>query len=357
MEFPKLTNDLFIRSCKGELVERVPVWIMRQAGRYLPEFKEVRADTDFFGVCKTPELACKVTLQPIDRYPGLDASIIFSDILVVPQAMGLEVQMIPGKGPHFPQPLKTPEEMSRLIYPVDVHSSLKYVFEAITLTRHRLGGRVPLIGFTGAPWTLMAYCIEGGGISGGNLNAAKGWLYNHKEASHKLLRMLTDVCIDYLVGQIEAGAQAIQVFDSWAGELSPHLFYEFAQPYLLEIAEKVRAKHPNIPLILFAKGANHALESLAANSVYDVLGIDWTIDPTQARLITEKYKKTLQGNLDPAVLYCPKEIVDEQVEKMIQGFGIQRYIANLGHGMQPQHNPDSANNFINSIHKFGKEKK
>ncbi|GAM17758.1 hypothetical protein SAMD00019534_009330 [Acytostelium subglobosum LB1] len=346
--FPTLKNDLFLRAARGEKVERTPVWIMRQAGRYLPEFKEVRADVDFFTVCRNPELACKVTLQPIDRYPGLDAAIIFSDILVVPQAMGLEVQMIPGKGPHFPNPVRTPSEMSRVQYPVDVNATLQYVFDALTLTRQRLDGRVPLIGFTGAPWTLLSYCIEGGGISGSGMNNAKTWLYRHAEDAHRFLDMLTNVCIDYLIGQVNAGAQALQVFDSWSGDLSPHLFDTFCLPYLVTIAERVKAVHPDIPMICFAKGSNFGLAKLA-NSKYDVLGVDWTIDPATARSFVGT-NKTLQGNLDPAVLYGGSEVISKEVEHMVRSFGTQRYIANLGHGMQPTHTVDSAGDFIQAVH-------
>lgn len=206
-DFPVLKNDLILRVVKGEKVEKTPVWIMRQAGRYLPEFREVRAQHDFFTVCRSPELACQVTLQPIDRYEGLlDASIIFSDILVVPQAMGMEVQMIPGKGPHFPDPLVTPACMTKLLPPpINVDHSLSYVYEAITMTRTKLNGRVPLFGFVGAPWTLMAYMIEGGGSK--TLSKAKTWLFKYPKESHQLLQRITDVVIDFLVGQAQAGAQ------------------------------------------------------------------------------------------------------------------------------------------------------
>ena len=206
--FPPMKNDLILRAAFGERVERIPVWIMRQAGRYLPEFREARAEHDFFRVVQTPELACKVTLQPIDRFP-LDAAIIFSDILVVPQALGMEVLMVPGKGPTFPQPLMVPADLDKLNQDVDVNQALVYVMQAITLTRQRLDGRVPLIGFSGAPWTLLSYMIEGGGSN--TQSRAKKWLYVYPEASKKLLQMLTRVICDYLVAQVEAGAQMLQV--------------------------------------------------------------------------------------------------------------------------------------------------
>ncbi|EFA76733.1 uroporphyrinogen decarboxylase [Heterostelium album PN500] len=348
--FAELKNDLILRVCRGEKVERTPVWIMRQAGRYLPEFKEVRADVDFFTVCRNPELACKVTLQPIDRFPGLDAAIIFSDILVIPQAMGLEVQMIPGKGPHFPDPVREPSEMSRVKYPVDIKKELQYVFDAITLTRQRLEGRVPLIGFSGAPWTLLSYCIEGGGISGSGMNHAKLWLYKYKEESHRFLKMLTDTVVGYLIGQVDAGAQLLQVFDSWSGDLSPDLFDEYCLPYLVDIAKRVKEVHPTIPMICFAKGSNFGLTKLAQLSQYDVLGIDWTIEPKVAREFVAGTNKVLQGNMDPAVMFAGQEVIDREVERMINSFGTQRYIANLGHGMQPSMTIDSAANFISSVH-------
>jgi uroporphyrinogen decarboxylase len=206
-DFPPLQNDLIFKAIQGEMVSKVPVWIMRQAGRYLPEFRNSRAKNDFFTICRTPELACEVTLQPIDRYGDLlDASIIFSDILVVPQAMGMEVQMIPKKGPHFPDPLNTPDCLKKLDpAPINVHEKLKYVYDAITLTRTKLDGRVPLFGFVGAPWTLMAYMIEGGGSK--TLSKAKSWLFGHPKESHSLLQRITDVVVDFLVGQATAGAQ------------------------------------------------------------------------------------------------------------------------------------------------------
>ena len=220
--FPPLQNDRLLKAARGEPVDRVPVWIMRQAGRYLPEFREVRVENEFFKVCQTPELACEITLQPIRRFP-LDAAIIFSDILVIPQALGMIVQMKPGVGPVFDKPLVNPEDIDTLVRP-DVKVALKYVYDAITLTRHKLEGKVPLIGFTGAPWTLMAYMIEGGGSK--TQSKAKKWLYQFPEASRRLLSVLTEVCVDYLVEQVRAGAQMLQVFESnaeYLGEEEPTL--------------------------------------------------------------------------------------------------------------------------------------
>ena len=340
---PPLKNDLFLRAARREPTERVPVWIMRQAGRYLPEFRAVRAEHDFFSVCRTPELACEVTLQPLRRFP-LDAAIIFSDILVVPQALGLEVQMVKGKGPHFPNPLDGPDALQRLVTP-DVQKDLGYVYEGIALTRRVLGGRVPLIGFAGAPWTLMAYMIEGGGSK--TFSESKAWLFRHPEASHELLQAVTDVVVDHLAAQADAGAQALQVFDSWAGILSPQHFAAFALPYLRQIAERLKASHPDVPLIVFARGAHYALAALAETS-YDVIGLDWTIFPQAARAIVGD-RAALQGNLDPCALYGSPQSIRSGVEQMLAGFGTEGYIANLGHGMHPDHDPDHAGAFIESV--------
>ncbi|KAI8825623.1 Uroporphyrinogen decarboxylase [Fimicolochytrium jonesii] len=361
-DFPPLKNDLILRVIRGEDVERVPVWIMRQAGRYLPEFREERAKHDFFTVCRTPALACLVTLQPIDRYAGLlDASIIFSDILVIPQALGLEVQMLPGKGPHFPEPLVDPSHLGRLKTDVDVERELRYVMEAITLTRKGLEGRCPLFGFVGAPWTLMAYMIEGGGSK--NLSKAKTWLGRWPEESKELLQRVTDVVVDHLVAQAKAGAQLLQVFESWAGELSPDYFATFALPYLRQIPTRVRAAlHTlsptlsQIPIVVFARGAHYALESLSAPGIhYDVISLDWTMDPVAARnRVGETI--TLQGNADPCLLYAPKETIKKETRLMLEKFGTRRrYIANLGHGMLPDHDPEHLRAYLEAIRDVSSE--
>ncbi len=342
-DFPALQNDLLLRAARREQTERTPVWMMRQAGRYLPEYRALRAEHAFFDVVQTPDLAAEVTLQPIERFP-LDAAIIFSDILVIPQALGLEVQMVPGKGPHFPDPLDTPEEMRRLTEP-DLDKALGHVYEALTLTRRRLEGRVPLIGFCGAPWTLMAYMIEGGGSK--SFSRARAWLWRHPEESRALLQRITDVCADYLVGQIEAGAQAVQVFDSWAGLLGPETFRTFALPYLSEIAARVKKAHPEVPKIVFAKDAPYALSDLATTA-YDVISLDWTMDPREAREIVGG-QAALQGNLDPCALYAAPEKIREAVRAMLEGFGPRGHIANLGHGMHPDHDPEHARAFIEAV--------
>uniref|UniRef100_A0A8C6ZR54 Uroporphyrinogen decarboxylase n=1 Tax=Nothoprocta perdicaria TaxID=30464 RepID=A0A8C6ZR54_NOTPE len=302
--FPELKNDTFLRAARGEDTAYTPVWCMRQAGRYLPEFREMRAAQDFFATCRSPKVCCELTLQPLRRFP-LDAAIIFSDILVVPQALGMDVVMAPGKGPTFPEPLKEVEDLLKLRQKVDVTAELGYVFQAITLTRHSLEGKVPLIGFSGAPWTLMSYMIEGGGST--TMAKAKSWLYRHPDASHRLLRLLTNVIIDYLVGQVAAGAQ-----------------------------------------IVFAKDAHYALPELA-RAGYEVVGLDWTIRPQDARAQIGK-DITLQGNLDPCALYAPKEKIGELVKKMLEGFGTQRYIANLGHGLYPDMSPEHVGAFVEAVH-------
>ena len=345
-DFPPLKNDVILRAARGEETEYAPVWIMRQAGRYLPEYRAKRAMEEFFTVVRTPELAAEITLQPIERFP-LDAAIIFSDILVVPQAMGLEVEMIKGRGPVFPEPLQHPDDLERLRAP-DVDAALGYVFDALSLTRRRLEGRVPLIGFCGAPWTLMAYMIEGGGSK--TFERSKTWLYRHPGASRALLEAITKVLITYLNRQVESGAQLVQVFDSWAGLLSPEAFETFALPYLARIAAGVKAAHPETPMIVFAKGAHYALEALAETD-YDVIGLDWTIDPAEARRRVAG-RAALQGNMDPCLLFAEPEAIRRAVRQMIERFGPGGYIANLGHGMTPSHDPDHAGVFIDAVHEY-----
>ncbi|KAI8621397.1 Uroporphyrinogen decarboxylase [Chytriomyces sp. MP71] len=358
VDFPVLKNDLILRAARGEKIERTPVWIMRQAGRYLPEFRAARLKNDFFTVCRTPELACEVTLQPIDRFDGLlDASIIFSDIMVVPQAMGLTVEMLDKVGPSFPNPLRKPEDMERLSATVDVHETLQYVFDAITLTRTKLEGRVPLIGFTGAPWTLMAYMVEGSGSKA--YSKAKAFLYQWPEASHVLLKRITAVCVDYLVGQVKAGAQMLQVFDSNAGELTPTDFEEFALPYLLDIATRVKKQLKEMdldaPMIVFARNAHCGLEALS-KSEYDVIQVDYGVSPAFVHKYVHK-RKVLQGNADPALLYAPVEKIREVVEKMLDGFGTEKgYIANLGHGMNPDHDPEHLRAYLLAINEYSTQK-
>ena len=310
------------------------------AGRYLPEYHEAKGDRDFFECCQSPEIASTLTLQPIDHYDGLlDAAIIFSDILVVPQALGMKVEMVDKKGPHFPEPLQSPDDPQYkqiLAKEVDVKKELDYVYKAITLTRHKLKGRVPLFGFCGAPWTLLCYMVEGGGSK--IFQNIKRWIYQYPEASKKLLQKISEVCVEYLALQIQAGAQIVQVFDSWAGELTPASFEEVSLPYLRYISEQLpkRLQQMNIevvPMVVFAKGAWYALRKLC-ESGYDVVGLDWLHDPAEAMKIA-RGRVVLQGNADPGVLYGGREAITHVVEGMVKGFGGGKkgWIANLGHGM------------------------
>ncbi|RUS22635.1 Uroporphyrinogen decarboxylase-domain-containing protein [Endogone sp. FLAS-F59071] len=351
-EFPELKNDLILRAARGEKVERTPIWIMRQAGRYLPEFRALRVEHDFFSICRTPELACKLTLQPIDRYGELlDAAIIFSDILVIPQALGMEVEMIPGKGPSFPSPLDKPADLARLLNEVDVAASLGYVYEAITMTRKALDGRVPLLGFIGAPWTLMAYMIEGGGSK--NLSKAKAWLFDYPEESHRLLQKITDVAVEFLVGQIKAGAQMVQVFESWGGELGPSDFTTFALPYIRQISSRVKESliaqsFSPVPMTIFAKGSWYALDQLASSN-YEVISLDWTVPPKYAQSVVGD-RVTLQGNMDPNRLFAGAEAVSVAATEMVRAFGREaRYIANLGHGIMPGVDPDILKVYLETV--------
>jgi len=358
--FEPLQNDLLLRTARGEKVERPPCWVMRQAGRYLPEYHKAKGDRDFFECCRTPEICCELTLQPIDRYAGLvDAAIIFSDILVIPQAMGMEVVMLDGKGPHFPEPLVTPaddqyrEVMERK---VDVKESLKYVYDAITLTRTNLKGRVPLYGFCGAPFTLMCYMVEGGGSK--IFRQTKTWIYKYAKEAKALLQKIAELCVEYLAQQVVAGAQIIQVFDSWAGELSPASFKEVSLPYLEYIADHLPGRlrelgQEVVPMVVFAKGAWYALEDLCKTK-YDVIGLDWLHDAATAYAVAQKHGKVLQGNADPGILYGGHAAITKAVENMVRGFGNgkQGWIANLGHGITPFVNPDDLKFYFEEIHRI-----
>ncbi|EPX70939.1 uroporphyrinogen decarboxylase Hem12 [Schizosaccharomyces octosporus yFS286] len=358
--YPSMKNDLILRAARGETVERPPVWIMRQAGRYLPEYHRVRSKQGFFEMCQTPETSCELTLQPINRFDGLlDAAIIFSDILVIPQALGMQVVMLEQKGPHFPEPLATPEDLEKLEKVPNIPAKLGYVMDAISLTRENLDGRVPLLGFSGAPWTIVAYMIEGGGSK--TFTKAKSWLFRYPEASHRLLNMVTEATIVYLTQQVYAGAQMLQIFDSWAGELSPKDFFEFSYPYLVRICEGVKKELSKskraVPMIVFPKGAWYALDKLC-DSGYDVIGLDWTVDPKEAVRIRGDRRVTFQGNLDPNILYGGREIIEARTKEMIEGFngGKQGYIINLGHGVTPGVNPDDVRFFLEQCHKYGSQK-
>jgi len=339
----QLKNDLLLKALRGEKVERPPVWMMRQAGRYLPDYIKLREKYDFFTRCQTPELATEITLQPVDQV-GVDAAIIFSDILVIPQAMGVEVLMEEGKGPSLPTTIKTQKDIDALIT-TGAEESLKYVMEALSLTKKELNGRVPLIGFAGAPWTILCYMVEGKGSK--TWDKAKQFAYTEPALAHQLLQKITDITIDYLKAQVKAGADTVQVFDSWAGSLSPEDFKTFSQPYLFKIADTLKN---DAPVILFPKGSWYALKDLSNSSAAGI-GLDWNITPQTAREFTAN-KKTLQGNFDPAKLLAPIPQIKKWVKEMIDGFGTQNYIANLGHGITPNVPVDHAKAFVEAVKEF-----
>ena len=339
----ELTNDLLLRVLRGEQTERTPVWMMRQAGRYLPDYMKLKAKYSFFERCQTPELSTQITLQPVDQV-GVDAAILFSDILVVPQAMGLEVQMLEGKGPLLPEPVKTASDLRR-VRVADVDESLGYVFDAIKMTKKELQGRVPLIGFAGAPWTILCYMVQGKGSK--TFDEAKAFCYMQPELAHQLLQMITDTTIAYLKGQVRAGADVIQIFDSWGGLLGPDDFENFSLKYIRQI---VSALKDEVLTIIFAKGAWHSLQSMAATGV-NGLGIDWCIQPQIARQLAG-YKVALQGNFDPAKLLSPIPVIESEVKKMLTAFGPSRHIANLGHGILPNVPVDHARAFVNTVKEF-----
>ncbi len=339
-----LKNDLLLRALRKEKVERPPVWMMRQAGRYLPDYIKLREKYDFFTRVQTPELACAITLQPVDQV-GVDAAIIFSDILVIPQAMGVTVLMEESRGPVLPNTIKTQSDIDALIS-TGVEESLSYVMNALSLTKKELNGRVPLIGFAGAPWTIFCYMIEGKGSK--TWDKAKQFAYTEPLLAHQLLQKITTITIAYLKAQVKAGVDTVQVFDSWSGCLSPADFKAIAQPYLLQIADALK---DDVPVILFPKGSWYALKDLSESSAAG-LGIDWCISPEMARELTAN-KITLQGNFDPAKLLASIPEIKKSVKEMINSFGTHQYIANLGHGITPNVPVDHARAFVDAVKEYG----
>jgi uroporphyrinogen decarboxylase len=335
-----IKNDLLLRTLKGETTERTPVWMMRQAGRYLPGYARLRDKYPFFQRVQTPELACEITIQPVDMI-GVDAAILFSDILVVPQAMGLEVQLVENTGPFLPQPVKIPKDMERIRVP-DVSQALQYVFDAIILTKQELDGRVPLIGFAGAPWTILCYMVQGKGSK--TFDESKQFCYTQPELAHQLLQMITDTTIAYLKGQVKAGADVIQIFDSWGGVLGKTDFENISLRYIRQI---VAALRDEIPVIIFAKGAWHSLPEMSGTGAA-ALGIDWCIEATVARQFAGN-NITLQGNYDPAKLLSPIAVIKKEVRQMLKAFGPNRHIANLGHGILPNVPVSHAKAFVETV--------
>ncbi len=339
----KLRNDLLLRALKGEKTERPPVWMMRQAGRYLPDYVKLRNKYSFFERCQTPELAAEITIQPVEQI-GVDAAILFSDILVVPQAMGMEVQLVESKGPLLPEPIRKAEDLERILVP-DVAERLSYVFDAIKLTKSYLNGGVPLIGFAGAPWTLLCYMVQGQGSK--TFDGAKAFCYTQPRAAHRLLQMITDTTIAYLKGQARAGADAVQIFDSWGGLLSPEDFEHLSLQYIRQI---VNALKDEVPTIIFAKGAWHSLPEMAATGAHG-LGIDWCIRPQMARQLAGE-RVALQGNFDPAKLLAPIPVIQKEVKVMLDAFSGYPHIANLGHGILPDVPVDHAKAFVDAVKQY-----
>ena len=336
----KYQNDIILRAAKGEQVERVPIWLMRQAGRVLPEYKVTRSRAkNFVEFVKSPELAAEVTIQPVDIL-GVDAAIIFSDILVIPEAMGLPYQLIEAKGPWFEKTLKSKEDVDAL--KIADGNDLSYVIKAIELSKKGLNNRVPLIGFAGAPWTLFAYMVEGSGSK--TFSQAKKFLYQQPALAHEALEKITQSTINYLKAQVAAGADMIQIFDSWAGVLGQEQYNTFSLHYISKICNELS---PLVTVTVFAKDAHFALADMATLSC-NTIGIDWTINPQDARIIVG-HQKTLQGNADPCLLYADEPVIEAEARKMIQAFGKQRYIANLGHGLYPDTEKHKVKFYIDCI--------
>ncbi len=344
----KIQNDLFLRACRKQPIDRTPIWIMRQAGRYLPEYRAIRKKADFLTMCKTPELASEVTIQPVDLI-GVDAAILFSDILVIPEAMGMHLEMNEGKGPVFNHPLRNETDYEQLKI-VDPSKELKYVLDAVSLTKKELNNRVPLIGFAGSPWTLLTYMVEGRGSK--SFSEIKKFIYCNPKLAHKVLDKLAIVVADYLSAKIEAGVNAVQIFDTWGGNLSQCDFNEFSLQYMTKIISRIKRKDE--PVILFAKGVHHSLDKLS-DSGADVIGLDWTMDLSEVRNAIGN-KVSLQGNLDPTVLYANEDIIREKTIEVLKSYGNgSGHIFNLGHGILPDVNPENAKTLVNIVHEESKK--
>jgi uroporphyrinogen decarboxylase len=349
----ELKNDRYLRALLRQPVDKTPVWVMRQAGRYLPEYREVRAQAgDFMTLCTTPEMACEVTLQPLRRF-DLDAAIIFSDILTIPDAMGLGLHFVSGEGPKFTKVIQNAVDIANLAVP-DMEQELGYVMDAIRLTRREIDGKVPLIGFSGSPWTLACYMVEGG--SSKDFAKVKGMMFDEPKQMHALLDVLADSVIAYLNAQIAAGAQAIMLFDTWGGSLSGVNYREFSLAYMQKIAEGLnrQSEGRQVPVTLFTKGGGQWLEAMAQTGV-DALGLDWTTDIADARTRVGE-KVALQGNMDPCVLYASADRVEQEVKSVLAGFGHGTgHVFNLGHGIHPTINPENMLRLVNSVHQHSEQ--
>ena len=338
-----IKNDLFLRALKGETVERPPVWMMRQAGRYLPEFMEIKEKYDFFTRCQTPELASEITVQPIRRF-GMDAAILFSDILVIPRAMNIHFEMKQDIGPWLSEPIRSQKDLDRVIIP-DIHDTLGYVMEAVKMTKEKLNDEIPLIGFAGSPWTILCYCVQGQGSK--NFDKAKEFCFTQPLIAHKLLQKITDTTIAYLKEKVNAGVDAVQVFDSWGGMLSPADYHEFSWKYIQQIIDALKE---HAPVIIFGKGCWFFLDTMAKSGA-TALGIDWTCSALNARYLSGG-DITLQGNFDPARLFSPPSEIKKMVTQMINEFGKDRYIVNLGHGILPNIPLENAGAFIEAVKQY-----
>ncbi|MBT3531718.1 MAG: uroporphyrinogen decarboxylase [Gammaproteobacteria bacterium] len=349
-EFAELKNDRFLKALLREEVDQTPVWMMRQAGRYLPEYRKTRQQAgDFMSLCQSPELACEVTMQPLRRYP-FDAAILFSDILTIPDAMGQGLFFAEGEGPKFRKTIRSAADVDQLP-DVNIASELSYVTDAVSVIRKELNGSVPLIGFSGSPWTLATYMIEGGGSK--DFRIAKQFMYDNPEAMHLLLEKLASAVIDYLNAQIKAGAQAVQIFDTWGGILTPAAYREFSLNYMNKIVDGLIKENDGrqVPAILFTKNGGQWLEDIA-DSGCQAIGLDWTTDIGQARARIGD-RVALQGNMDPTMLYASPQAIRKEVGSILQSFGQGAgHVFNLGHGITPEVNPDNVAVFVESVHEL-----
>ncbi len=350
----ELKNDRYLRALLGQPVDKTPVWVMRQAGRYLPEYREIRAKAgDFMTLCSTPDLACEVTLQPLRRY-DLDAAIIFSDILTIPDAMGLGLHFVPGEGPKFKNAIRSAADIAKLGVP-DMEDSLRYVMDAIRVTRREINGKVPLIGFSGSPWTLACYMVEGG--SSKDFAKVKGMMFDAPEQMHALLVVLAKSVIAYLNAQIAAGAQSIMLFDTWGGALGQSNYQQFSLAYMQQIVAGLTRENDGrvVPVTLFTKGGGQWLEVMADTGV-DGVGLDWTTDIGSARQRIGN-KVTLQGNMDPCVLYASPDRVEQEVSSVLASFGEGKtgHVFNLGHGIHPTVDPENMTRLVDSVHRLSEQ--
>jgi uroporphyrinogen decarboxylase len=346
----QLQNDRLIRALLRQPVDTTPIWIMRQAGRYLPEYRALRHRVnDFMTLCKTPELACEVTLQPLARFP-LDGAIIFSDILTIPDAMGLGLYFKTHEGPHFQRSIRTDKDVDNLSMP-DMETDLRYVMDTIRLVSYELAAKVPLIGFSGSPWTLATYMVEGG--SSKNFQLIKGFLFAQPDVLQRLLTLLAEVISLYLQAQIAAGVDAVMIFDTWGGILTTRDYYQFSLQPMQKIVTDLKQQHPTIPVILFTKNAGLWLSEIVKTGC-DAIGVDWTIDLKEARTKVAD-QVTLQGNMDPGILYASPQRIEDEVQQILASYGYGHgHVFNLGHGIYPDIAPENVEVLVDAVHRLGK---